>query len=98
MSAALKLGFERPVQDSQAVFRSVMMAMARPGTIRGMAAVLSPPGAMAPAAAGLALALCDFETPMWLDTALTADPEVPAHLRFHTGAPIVANAATAHFA
>jgi alpha-D-ribose 1-methylphosphonate 5-triphosphate synthase subunit PhnH len=98
MSAALKLGFERPVQDSQAVFRSVMMAMARPGTIRDMAAVLSPPGEMAPAAAALALALCDFETPVWLDPALAADPEVPAFLRFHTGAPIVDAPASAHFA
>lgn len=98
MSAALKLGFERPVQDSQAVFRSVMMAMARPGTIRSMAAAVSPPGAMAPAAAALALALCDFETPVWLDPTLAADPEIPAFLRFHTGAPLVDAPASAHFA
>jgi alpha-D-ribose 1-methylphosphonate 5-triphosphate synthase subunit PhnH len=98
MSAALKLGFGRPVQDSQAVFRSVMMAMARPGSIRETSVILDPPGAMAPAAAALALALCDFETPVWLDGPLSADSEVAAYLRFHTGAPLVTSPASAHFA
>ena len=53
---------------------------------------------MPPAAAALALALCDFESPVWLDDALAGDPAVHEFLRFHTGAPIVADAGRRHFA
>lgn len=97
-AAALKLGFQRPVQDSQAVFRTVMMAMAMPGSIRTIPVALDPPGALCPAATALALALCDFETPVWLDERLAADPEVAQFLRFHTGASLVAKPADAQFA
>jgi alpha-D-ribose 1-methylphosphonate 5-triphosphate synthase subunit PhnH len=97
-SAALKLGFERPVQDSQAVFRLVMMAMARPGSIHALPVALDPPAGLSPAAAAVALALCDFETPVWLDPDLAADEAVTGFLRFHTGAPLVGDPAAAHFA
>jgi alpha-D-ribose 1-methylphosphonate 5-triphosphate synthase subunit PhnH len=95
---ALKLGFERPVQDSQAVFRQVMMAMARPGSIHAVPVALDPPAGLSRAAAGVALALCDFETPVWLDPALARDDAVTGFLRFHTGAPLVGDPAAAHFA
>lgn len=97
-SSALKLGFARPVQDSQAVFRTVMMAMAMPGSIRDIPVAIDPPGALSPAATALALALCDFETPVWLDESLAADAAVAQYLRFHTGATLVAKAADAQFA
>ena len=42
------------------------------------------PGRMAPAATAIALALCDFETPIWLDDALSADEAIVRYLRFHT--------------
>ena len=40
-------------------------------------------------AAALLLALCDFETPVWLDGALSDTPGVAAFVRFHTGARLV---------
>lgn len=98
LSTALSAGFERPVFDAQAVFRCVMMAMARPGLARTLTVSVKPPGRMAPAAAALALAMCDFESPVWLDDALAADPAVAEFLRFHTGAPIVADPRKASFA
>lgn len=96
--SALKLGFERPVQDSQAVFRTVMMAMACPGTIRDCPVAIDPPGKLSQAATALALALCDFETPVWLDDALASDAAVADYLRFHTGAPLVGDPTQAQFA
>ncbi|WP_406857684.1 phosphonate C-P lyase system protein PhnH [Alsobacter sp. KACC 23698] len=98
MSAALNAGFQRPVFDAQSVFRCVMMAMARPGTVRELQVAVDPPGDMASAAAALALAMCDFESPVWLDDALSADPAVHDWLRFHTGAPIVSDPRKASFA
>ena len=70
----------------------VMTAMAAPGTIRDAASRrLAPPPPLRPAAAALALTLCDFETPVWLDAAAVARaPGVAEFLRFHTGARLVA--------
>lgn len=98
MSAALSAGFANPVHDAQAIFRCVMMAMARPGTVRRIAVQVDPPGSMQPAAAATALALCDFETPVWLDEVYSGEPAVAEWLRFHTGAPIVTTSRGAAFA
>jgi len=97
MTAALEPGFADPARDSQRVFRAVMNAMARPGAVVALDAGLTPPDPLAPGAAALALALCDFETPVWLDPAL-ANPETLAWLRFHTGAPVVSAPDEAAFA
>jgi alpha-D-ribose 1-methylphosphonate 5-triphosphate synthase subunit PhnH len=98
MSAALALGFPDPVIDAQRVFRAVMDALARPGTVRDLAVDLAPPAPLTPELAAVALALADHEAPLWLDPALAAVPAVAAYLRFHTGAPIVADPAGAAFA
>ncbi|MCP8937359.1 phosphonate C-P lyase system protein PhnH [Alsobacter sp. SYSU M60028] len=98
MSAALKIGFENPVAQSQAVFRAVMMALARPGTVRRLDVPVDAVPALDPAAAAVALALCDYETPVWLDPALAADLQVQEFLRFHTGAPVTEARALASFA
>jgi alpha-D-ribose 1-methylphosphonate 5-triphosphate synthase subunit PhnH len=99
MSAPLlAAGLLDPVHDAQRIFRTVMDAMARPGTINRLAVSLGRPAALAPGAAAIALALCDFETPVWLDPALAADDAVKTFLRFHTGAPIVARRSAATFA
>lgn len=86
------------VRTAQAVFRSVMMAMAQPGSIRSIPVPAQGPGRLAPAAAAIALALCDFETPVWLDDVLSNDEAVTRYLRFYTGCPLVADATKAHFA
>lgn len=96
--SALAAGFADPVREAQAVFRSVMMALARPATVRPMAAGLVPPAPLTPELAAVALALADHEAPLWLDAALAAEPAVVDFLRFHTGARIVTAPAEAAFA
>src|SRR5690606_16161514 len=87
-----------PVTESQAVFRTVMNAFARPGTVRPIAAALHAPAPLCGEMAAVALALLDYETPFWLDARLSAEPAVAEWLRFHTGAPLVADTAKAAFA
>lgn len=97
-SSALSPGIPASVREAQAVFRSVMMALARPGSVRRIDVPAQPPGRMSPAATAIALALCDFETPVWLDDTLSSDAETVRYLRFHTGAPITRDPKQAHFA
>ncbi len=96
-AAAFHKGFASPVHDAQSVFRTVMLAMSRPGTARRLAMDLPDPGSLAPGAAAVALALCDFETPVWLAPTLAGDEGTVAFLRFHTGAPIVSDTGLARF-
>lgn len=99
MSAqVLARGFDDPVGESQAAFRAAMWALARPGRVEVLATDLAPPAPLLPEAAALALALCDYETPLWLDAALAAVPEVTDFLRFHTGAAILEEPGEARFA
>lgn len=95
---ALCPGLRDPVLDAQAVFRSVMWALSRPGTVEPLSLDLAPPAPLSIEAAAVTLALADYETPLWLDTKLAAAPEVGAFLRFHTGAAIVTEPAAARFA
>lgn len=97
MSAVMKEGFVDLARESQRVFRAVMTAMSRPGAIVDIDVALSPPAPLMPAAAALALALCDFETPIWLDPTLS-NGETRDYLRFHTGAPVAETPAKAAFA
>ncbi|QIB32811.1 phosphonate C-P lyase system protein PhnH [Ancylobacter pratisalsi] len=94
----LALGFRDPVSEAQATFRAAMWALARPGRLSSLSADITPPAPLNREAAALALALCDFETPLWLDAPLAEEPAVAEFLRFHTGAPIVDAPADARFA
>ena len=94
--AALSGGFADPAPMSARAFRAVLAAMSRPGTIQ-RAEGAAPPAPVAPAMGLVALTLCDRETPLWLSPAL-ATTELPDWLRFHCGAPIVADRAAAMFA
>jgi alpha-D-ribose 1-methylphosphonate 5-triphosphate synthase subunit PhnH len=82
---------------SQAAFRAVMEAFARPGDIRTLDEVAAP-APLAPATAALVQALADYETPVWLDTMFAAAPAIAEWVRFQTGAPIVKDARDAAFA
>ena len=82
---------------SQAAFRAVMEAFARPGEIRTLRQVTAP-APLAPATAALVQALADYETPVWLDPAFADASAVSGWIRFHTGAPIVKDARDATFA
>lgn len=87
-------GFADPVLDSQAVFRRVLDAMARPGRIVTVPVEIGPPAPLDVATAALCLALADFETPVWTDAAVSVGP----WLRFHCGARIEGDPMLAGFA
>jgi alpha-D-ribose 1-methylphosphonate 5-triphosphate synthase subunit PhnH len=98
MSADVRPGFSDPVEAAQRHFRALLEAMARPGRIRALSGELpAAPAPMAPAAFALGLTLLDYETPVWLDPALSAGP-VAASLRFHCGCPLVEEPPEAAFA
>ncbi|WP_315785900.1 phosphonate C-P lyase system protein PhnH [Bradyrhizobium sp. SZCCHNPS1003] len=94
----LQPGFADNVLSAQSTFRTVMEAMARPGNVREVEVNVGQPSSLMPGAAAIALTLFDHDTPIWLDAPLAGTPEVGAWLKFHTGAPIVADAALASFA
>lgn len=97
--ASLATGFSDPVHDAQACFRAIMNATARPGTLQSISTgSLTPPKPLTPVAAAIALTLCDYDTPVWLDKPLMQSDGVKAFLRFHTGAPIVSEPVDAAFA
>lgn len=79
--------FSHPVLSSQAVFRTVMEAMARPARIVSVKSDAAAPEPLCDAAAALALTLSDADTPLWLSPSLSASA-APAWLTFHTGAPM----------
>ncbi len=79
-------GFPDPVQDSQACFRAVLDAMARPGQVHTVTA-LDPPPMLDAATAAVLLTLADADTPIWLDQAAMAARD---WITFHCGAPIAA--------
>lgn len=91
-------GFATPVFDAQTVFRAVMDAMARPGTVRSFAPFARPPSPLSPSAAAVALALCDHDTQVWLDAPLQSSAPTKSWLAFHSGAPIAHTPSEAHFA
>jgi alpha-D-ribose 1-methylphosphonate 5-triphosphate synthase subunit PhnH len=95
--AQLEPGFADPVHGAQKCFRAVLDAMSHPGKIVPMPAALagSPPAAMSSGMASVALILCDFDTPVWLDAAAAG---CAGYLTFHCGAPIVGTPDEARFA
>lgn len=94
----LAAGFADPVFDSQSAFRAAMEAFARPGRIRPIDALIAADAPLSSSAAALVLALCDFETPLHLSARLAGQPGVAEFLRFHSGAPLLAEPARAAFA
>ncbi|MDX8500001.1 phosphonate C-P lyase system protein PhnH [Mesorhizobium sp. VK4C] len=91
-------GFADPVFNAQAVFRAIMDAMARPGSVQAVPPLAHPPAPLSATAGAVALSLCDNDTPVWLDPRLQAEAPVKAWLGFHTGAPLANTPADAHFA
>lgn len=89
--------FADPTRGSQAVFRKVMEAMARPGVIHDLGFAPDAPEGLDCAAGAVALTLFDFETPIWLDPRLR-DGLAEAWIRFHCGAPLTQDPMAAAFA
>jgi alpha-D-ribose 1-methylphosphonate 5-triphosphate synthase subunit PhnH len=96
--AELPAGFADKVLSAQSVFRSVMDAMARPGSIQRIASAAGTPAVMMRGAAAIALTLFDHDTPIWLDAQMSATADVAKWLKFHTSAPVVADSSIASFA
>jgi alpha-D-ribose 1-methylphosphonate 5-triphosphate synthase subunit PhnH len=96
--AELPAGFADKVLSAQSTFRSVMDAMARPGSIQRVVATAGTPAAMMRGAAAIALTLFDHDTPVWLDPAMSETPDVSKWLKFHTSAPVIADSSIASFA
>lgn len=90
-------GLPDPVLDSQRVFRTVLDAMARPGTIVSVDPLPAAPHPLHPAMVAVLLTLADFETGVWLDDAAATEGTL-AHLRFHCGASRVGAPRDAAFA
>src|ERR1700720_159478 len=96
--AELPAGFVDKVLSAQSTFRSVMGAMARPGSVHRVAATSGAPGAMMRGTAAIALTLFDHDTPVWLDPLLSETADVTKWLKFHTGAPVVLDPSICSFA
>ena len=96
--AELPAGFADKVLSAQSTFRSVMDAMARPGSVQRIVSAAGTPSAMMRGTAAIALTLFDHDTPVWLDAAMSATPDVAKWLKFHTSAPVVADSLIAGFA
>jgi alpha-D-ribose 1-methylphosphonate 5-triphosphate synthase subunit PhnH len=80
-------GFADPAREAARAFRAALDAMARPGTIHGVAGAQAP-APCSPAAAALLLTLCDDTTPLHL--APSHDTEaLRAWIAFHTASPLV---------
>jgi len=96
--AELPAGFADKVLSAQSTFRSVMDAMARPGSVQRIVASSGAPAAMMRGTAAIALTLFDHDTPVWLDPLMSETSEVTKWLKFHSGAPVIADSSICSFA
>jgi alpha-D-ribose 1-methylphosphonate 5-triphosphate synthase subunit PhnH len=96
--AELPAGFADKVLSAQSTFRSVMDAMARPGSVQRIAVAAGAPAAVMRGTAAIALTLFDHDTPLWLDPSMSGAPDVTKWLKFHTGAPVIADSSICSFA
>jgi alpha-D-ribose 1-methylphosphonate 5-triphosphate synthase subunit PhnH len=96
--AELPAGFADKVLSAQSTFRSVMDAMARPGSVQRIVTAAGAPAAMMHGTAAIALTLFDHDTPVWLDPLMSETPEVTKWLKFHTGAPVIVDPSICSFA
>jgi alpha-D-ribose 1-methylphosphonate 5-triphosphate synthase subunit PhnH len=102
MSAGLDLtaiapAFRDPTRESQALFRKVMDAVARPGLIQDVSTAPDAPEGLDRAGGAVALTLFDFETLVWLDPALRGGA-AEGWMRFHCGCPTTVEPVEAAFA
>ena len=96
--AELPAGFVDKVLSAQSTFRSVMDAMARPGSVQRIVAAAGTPMPMMRGTAAIALTLFDHDTPIWLDPRMSQTSDVAKWLKFHTSAPVIADSSVCSFA
>lgn len=95
---SLNAGFADPIFGSQSTFRGLMDALATPGEIVSVSASLDPPAGLGHAMAAVTLALCDFETKLFISDAIGRDAVSVDYLRFHTDTVLTSNRQDAQFA
>lgn len=98
--STLVSGFASPVHEAQQCFRTVLHAISSPCTLHALPVLPPQPeagGAFSAGMAALALALCDGETPLWLQPELATEP-LRRYLRFHCGAVFAPSPECAAFA
>ncbi|MEX3007357.1 phosphonate C-P lyase system protein PhnH [Hoeflea sp. TYP-13] len=91
-------GFSDPVFNAQSVFRRVMDALARPGSVVRFDDLTSPPAPLLPTVGSIAATLFDHDTRIWLDPALSRNGEVAGWLTFNTSAQLTLQSYDADFA
>ncbi|MDP1881293.1 MAG: phosphonate C-P lyase system protein PhnH [Bradyrhizobium sp.] len=96
--AELPAGFADKVLSAQSTFRSVMDAMARPGSVQRVTAASGAPAGIMRGTAAIALTLFDHDTTVWLDPVLSETSDAGKWLKFHTGAPVIADSSISSFA
>lgn len=96
--AEMPAGFADKVLSAQSTFRSVMDAMARPGSVQRIRPASGAPAPMMRGTAAIALTLFDHDTPVWLDSAMSETADVAKWLKFHTSAPVIADMSACSFA
>lgn len=84
---AILPGFSDPVAGAQAVFRTVLDAMAHPGRIHEIGADNGVPDGLSPAMTAILLTLIDVDAPLWLPPGVSTG--TARFLRFHCGSRIV---------
>ncbi len=97
-AAELSAGFADKVLSAQSTFRSVMDAMARPGSVQKVTVAVGAPRPLMPGTAAIALTLFDHDTLIWLDGGMSQQPEVASWLKFHSSAPVVTDHSSCSFA
>ena len=90
-------GFEEPVQQAQAVFRTLLDAMAQPARVVDLPTVNELPDGIEPASASVLLCLLDPSTRMWIAPQLDAI-SATTYFRFHTGCGFTSIPGDADFA
>ncbi|MEH2471588.1 alpha-D-ribose 1-methylphosphonate 5-triphosphate synthase subunit PhnH [Nitrobacteraceae bacterium AZCC 2161] len=96
--AEMPAGFADKVLSAQSTFRSVMDAMARPGSVQRIEAASGVPAPLMRGSAAIALTLFDQDTPVWLDAKMSATSDVAKWIKFHTSAPVIADSSVCSFA
>ena len=91
-------GLGDPVFQTQRLFRSIMDAMARPGTIHPLKTDAQPPASIYPLTVAVLATLADADTSLWLEAAFAGNSALVNWLTFHIGAPFAAEPSEASFA
>ena len=96
-SQIMPAGLADPAIESQRIFRAVLNAFSRPGTVKELHLADAPPAPLMTGTAAVALTLFDLTTPVWVDPTLASDA-AREYLGFHTGCTWAEGPAEANFA